>query len=375
MHIRQNILLLIIFFIIGSLAGPVFFNRASDHTQQLELASNIVPPVYVAEDDPGDDVGLEKTPNQILFVGDVMLGRNVEFLMGKHGHDYPYRGLNLHEEFDDFYLVGNFESAIALNHIRTKSYTMLFSMNKLTLPATRNFGFTHFSLANNHTFDFGSDSFKNTVDVLKEFGFSTFGHPHDVTQAEISYLTIDNHQIALIGFNALAEIPTEVEISDALVTASMRSDFQIVSIHWGNEYINISNETQRLLAKQFVEAGADLVVGHHPHVVQEVELIDGVLVFYSLGNFIFDQYFSDNVQNGLLLRVVFAESSPPLVDIIPVTSVGKLSQPRMMGENETKQFLLALAKRSNDKLSTGIESGTLPLWPEVATSVKIAIMR
>lgn len=317
----------------------------------------------------------ESVINQILFVGDVMLGRNVEYLMEKNGYDYPYRGYNLRSDFGDFYLVGNFESAIAVEHRRTKSFKMIFSVNQLMLPEAQNYGFTHFSLANNHTYDYGSVGFSNTVATLEANNFAIFGHPKQVTEGKVSYLEVADSTVALIGIHALERLPTKEELDQIFFEADIYSDYQVVFIHWGNEYELESSVTQRLLAKQLVQAGADLIIGHHPHVVQEVALVDDVLVFYSLGNYIFDQYFSEDVQTGLLLRLVFAESTSPRIEILPVSSSGILSQPYKMADDKARAFLEQLADRSHESLSDGIRQGALPVWIEVASSEKIAIMR
>jgi poly-gamma-glutamate synthesis protein (capsule biosynthesis protein) len=175
-----------------------------------------------------------------------------------------------------------------------------------------------------------------------------------------------------VGVNASARIPTKKDISSLLGLASKKSDLQVVYIHWGTEYELTHSKAQELLAKELVSAGADLIVGHHPHVVQDVDVIDGVVVFYSLGNYIFDQYFNSDVMKGLVL--VLEMNTEPIIGLVPVESIEPLSQPRVMTPDDQRSFLLELANRSDEHVRPMIERGFVPLTDLVATSTKMAIM-
>ena len=130
----------------------------------------------------------------------------------------------------------------------------------------------------------------------------------------------------------------------------------IVLIHWGTEYSLKSSPAQQSLAHQLIDAGADLIIGHHPHVVQDIEQYNDKLIFYSLGNFIFDQYFSNEVQQGLLVGLEFQDKQL-VFDLLPIQS--KLSQPFLMEGNIRETFLKRLAGRSSPSLSTDIELGRI----------------
>lgn len=308
----------------------------------------------------------------IVFTGDVMLGRNVETFMQGEGSDYPYRGLDLVSLAEKPAIVGNFEASMAVPHVQTPAYHMKFSVADEHLSALRDAGFTHLSLANNHSFDYGVEGYENATTQLLTRGFVTFGHGIELTGNSISYLETPQGTIALIAINASASIPTQRDIHSVLNEASEKSDLQIAYIHWGIEYDLVHSKTQKLLAKELVEAGADLIVGHHPHVVQDVDVIDGVIVFYSLGNYIFDQYFSEDVKEGLVLTLDFEERAG--VHLIPIESKESLSQPTFMSPEAHGAFLRALAERSHPSLKNVIETGYIPLGDMVATSSKMAIM-
>lgn len=314
-----------------------------------------------------------ETRNSLLFVGDVMLARNVEFLMNLKGSEYPFLGINFSDFDNKPLVVGNFESSIPEQHTMTKEEQLQFSVDKLYLSELKKSGFSYFSLANNHSYDFGKTAFENTRFELQENGMSSFGNPKDFSKNSVAFVNIGGERVALIGIYTLEKVPTDNELFNVFNYAEKNSDFQIVYVHWGNEYDEESNFLQKKLATRFVEAGADLIIGHHPHVVQEIDYIGGVLVFYSLGNYIFDQYFSETVQNGLLLHLDLTNNE--FVSLIPITSTFSLSQPTYMTPEKHAAFLALLANKSHEKLRDYIKEGIIPLNINVATSSKIAMIK
>ena len=313
-----------------------------------------------------------KTYNSMLFVGDVMLGRNVEVLMKSEGSGYPFDGLALSSLAPNPAIVGNFESAMAAPHVTTEAFQMKFSVNEIFLPAFAAAGYTHVSQANNHSFDYGLEGFINAKSALSRQSITTFGHGREINKDAISYIESETGVVALVGINASASIPRTQEFSESLDEAGEHSTMQIIYIHWGNEYDIIHNQAQELLAKELIAAGADLIIGHHPHVVQDIDVIDGVVVFYSLGNYIFDQYFSAEVQEGLVLKLSLDET--PVVMLVPVSSQAALSKPSLMTPRLHSQFLESLALRSDELLVESIKKGIIPLGLGVATSTKMAMI-
>jgi hypothetical protein len=309
-------------------------------------------------------------PNEILFVGDVMLARNVEFLMRQKDVTYPFAG-SVFKQRGEKFIVGNFESAIPNNHVPTEAEQMIFSVDATLLPTLKTVGFTHFSLANNHSFDYGVLGLENTKKELFNNELITFGDPNDVNTNSVAFIDCGKEVVALVGLHALEQVPSEKEIESLLMHAGTRSDFQIVYVHWGTEYELSANDQQHALATMLITAGADLIVGHHPHVTQNIDIIDGVPVFYSLGNFIFDQYFSKETQQGLTINLDLELAT---IELIPVTSEKTISQPRLMSDDERSQFLEDLAIRSAPELQEAIVRGVVPLNSLVASSPKIAMI-
>ncbi len=313
----------------------------------------------------------DREHDSLLFVGDVMLGRHVETLLNQYGSDYPYTSIALKTMSSHPAIVANFESAINSQHTQTPYYTMRFSVDATHLPAFAK-EFTHASLANNHSFDFGTDGYANAISVLAENRVESFGHARTIGNESISLVNTSKGSVALIGINATAKIPENDEISYVCTRAKRQSDFQVFFVHWGDEYETTHSETQKILAELLISECADLVIGHHPHVVQDIDIIDGVPVFYSLGNYIFDQYFSKEVQQGLVVHFLFDEA--PVLELLPVTSESKKSVPQMLSYEETGVFLKELAERSHPSLRESIINGRINLFEPVATSSKMAIM-
>lgn len=309
--------------------------------------------------------------SQISFVGDVMLARHVEYLLQKNGDDYPYRLFSLPNSSETF-LVGNFEGSVPVKHIKTPNYNFNFSVNKIYLKALGNAGFTHFSFANNHALDFDREGYENSKTTLGLSGLIPFGDPSQISTTSVEFIELSRIKVALIAVNTIGNIVTSEEINNLFTYANKNSDLQIVYIHWGNEYELKQSEQQRKLATKFVRAGADLIIGHHPHVTQGIEKIDNTLVFYSLGNFIFDQYFSPAVRQGLMVSI--SATSSVQLSIKGITSMYGLAQPKIMSNYEQNIFMKALADRSSKKLRGKILSQKFTLDIPLATSSETAIM-
>jgi gamma-polyglutamate biosynthesis protein CapA len=292
----------------------------------------------------------------IRFVGDVMLARNVEYIMDTYGVDYPVSMLPKLPE--NSYLVGNFEASIPVEHAPTKSMGFSFSVRPPHLEGLKKYGFTHFSLANNHAYDFGVDDFQHTEAVLSGSSFAPFGEPRVLATSSVMLIDVGTSTVAVIGVYAVDVPPPLSEVVSVFKYASSVSDVQIAFVHWGDEYKPTHNGSQERLAHAFVDAGADIVIGHHPHVTQDIELYKKSLIFYSIGNFIFDQYFSDEVQEGLMLDLRLAERK---IDILPVSSLGSKTAPRLAPSLEKNEMLDELAKKSSEGLGEMIKTGSLIL--------------
>jgi poly-gamma-glutamate synthesis protein (capsule biosynthesis protein) len=214
------------------------------------------------------------------------------------------------------------------------------------------------SLGNNHSYDYAKEGFDSTKEELEEVGIATVGDPQKQASSSVEFLSLDGVTVSLIGLYAVDVAPTSNEIQLLLEATQKESDLQVVYVHWGTEYKTIHNKSQERLAHQLIDAGADVIIGHHPHVVQDIEIYQNKLIFYSLGNFIFDQYFSDEVQEGLMVELDYRDGNYEF-SLLPVTSIGSRSAPRIMNDFERDEFLQLLSKNSDISLATMIQAGTI----------------
>jgi poly-gamma-glutamate synthesis protein (capsule biosynthesis protein) len=127
--------------------------------------------------------------------------------------------------------------------------------------------------------------------------------------------------------------------------AKESSSLVVAYVHWGNEYELTHSSAQREFAQSLATAGVDLLIGHHSHVVQDIAVVEGMPVLYSLGNFIFDQYFSAEVQTGLVVTLSVQEDTFT-VGLIPHRQCER-SVPCLLPDDEERDFLEALAARSD----------------------------
>ena len=142
------------------------------------------------------------------------------------------------------------------------------------------------NIANNHILDYGTQGYDKTIEILKDCGIATCGVKEpiiiDTKESRIAFFSYyeygDNNHICRLSIN---------RISEDIKRVRSHTDYIFVMLHWGYEYVNLPTSNQRYLANRIIDAGADCIIGHHPHVVQAIETINGKPVFYSLGNFQF----------------------------------------------------------------------------------------
>lgn len=332
--------------------------------------------VLHAEWQPTPAVSINQSPiesaggvavGDLVFVGDVMLARHVERIITRQGLAHVFAGLDgvVH---DTDRLVINFEAAVPARHVPTPDYTFRFSVPAGTAAGLSRHQVAFASLANNHSFDFGAADYMHTAQVLETAGVVPYGHPYTFATSTIATTTLDGYTVALIGLSTLGFRPTAEQIDAVLDEATALSDVQVVTVHWGEEYNLNQNQAQRQLATQLIAAGADVIIGHHPHVVQGIEVIAGVPVFYSLGNFIFDQYFSTHVQQGLVVRMSLSNNGRITYTLVPVSSLSSVAQPRAMSTSERAAFLRSVSLRSSPKWTAAIAEGEISIPFTLATS-------
>jgi D-alanyl-D-alanine carboxypeptidase len=254
----------------------------------------------------------------MMFVGDIMLDRGVRQLIerrGKGDYLYPFEFVPFLKDPD--ILFANLEGPISdLGYDIGNTYS--FRMSPQAIPALKEAGFDVLSIANNHIGDWGLSALEDTVNRLRASGIVPVGGGLNGADArEVKIVERNGIKVGFLGFSDVGpawlteqdNLPTIVLANDPdfekiIDSASKKVDYLVVSFHFGEEYQSTSNERQRLLAHKAIDAGAKIIIGHHPHVAQELEKYNGGVIAYSLGNFIFDQPFSDETMQGAVLEVI-----------------------------------------------------------------------
>jgi len=306
---------------------------------------------------------IEGTFNQkvktVLLVGDIMLDREVENLINQNSIYYPFQKISHFLRGIDI-VFGNLEGLVVENPPEFPDDSLKFAFNPEVIKGASWSHFNLFSLSNNHTPDMGKEGLEETEKWLKKYEINFVGNPLSGSSDNLnSSFSSDN--ITFLAFNQIFPFMDKgEEIIKAIKTVkSLNPDnFLIVSLHWGEEYKLINSPVQQSLARKIIEAGGDLIIGHHPHVVQNIEKYQGKLIFYSLGNFIFDQYFSPETQEGLAVGL---EIYPDrlVCQLFPLQI--NFSQPVLMERDKAREFLIQLANRSDNRLEDEIKSGIIKI--------------
>ena len=256
----------------------------------------------------------------LYFVGDIMLTRGVESSVEKNfGGDYNKLFDNLVEFRNADILFGNLEGDVSDvgNNVGSK-YS--FRMNPAVLPALKNAGFSVVSFSNNHVGDWNMDAFKDTLSRLSSANILKTGAGMNKEDAETPAIIEKNGvRFGFISFSDVGPdwleaktnnpgilLASDPNFETIIQNAKTKCDVLIVSFHFGVEYELTHNNRQESLAHSAIDNGADMVVGGHPHVMEDIEEYKGKTIVYSLGNFIFDQYFSDNTMKGMLFETTFS---------------------------------------------------------------------
>ena len=190
------------------------------------------------------------------------------------------------------------------------------------------------NIANNHFSQHGIESARFTIKRAEEEGILIIGKDHLPLEIIKNGIILKIWGVSLVkDTNACGAYfkSSYEELMDVIDPGpKAANEIRIISIHWGNEYYTKENEKQRMLATKLSDAGFDLILGHHPHVIQPVEKKENTIVIYSHGNFIFDQNFSGLTQKGLVCRFNFPNNKPNFLlsqqkdfRVVSLTSIGQ----------------------------------------------------
>lgn len=204
------------------------------------------------------------------------------------------------------------------------------------------------SLANNHAGNYGPEAINYTVNLLSSNGILVTGLNGPI------YRDVRGLKFAFLGYNDIGyreegiSWTEEVKIRSDIIEAKKNSDIIIVTYHWGEEYREQPDNRQRYLGHFTIDAGADLVIGNHPHWIQPVEIYKGKLITYAHGNFVFDQEWSLNTKQGVVGRYTFYDNQLIDVEFLPL-QIENYGQPYFLIGDAKKEILESL-KINSEKL-------------------------
>ena len=300
---------------------------------------------------------------KIIAVGDMMLSRTVEQkMLTQKNFNYPFEKMGSYLKTADL-AFGNLETAIMAGRT-IKSGEMSFRADPKVAEILKNNNFGIVSLANNHTPNFGRKGLEDTFGYLNEAEIEYIGAGNNLSEArEAKYLTVGGITIAWLGRTEQLMVPANYaageknpgtafwnkeEMAEAIKAAKTKADLVIVSMHAGVEYTNEPTKEQRNFARAAIEAGAELVIGHHPHVVQTAEKYQGKYIFYSLGNFVFDQMWSRETREGVVLKITLTQSGVKQIVATPIL-VEDYCQPRIIEGAEGEKIIKILGLETENK--------------------------
>ncbi len=269
--------------------------------------------IPVAETEPK----AQETPvTHLTFIGDIMLDRGVRRSVEKNfegNYDRLFENVSSLKNAD--ILFANLEGDVSDKGHNVGS-KFSFRMDPIILPTLKNAGIDIVSFANNHVGDWSKEAFDDTRTRLDASGIKYSGAGDTKTDArEPEIFEVNGKKIGYLGFTDVGpnwleatdtssgvNLASDPDFANIISSAKQKVDVLIVSMHWGIEY-KPHNARQEILAHTAIDAGAQMVIGHHPHIMQDLEKYHGGLIAYSLGNFIFDQYFSNDTMRGMVLGV------------------------------------------------------------------------
>lgn len=324
----------------GDLDGDGRFElvaRSGDHVQAFHTTVEGEPgesqpyvPTMPRWPDPSPLPPLPEGRISLLLVGDLMVGRTIEDRMRAYGVSFPFEPFGALLQGADI-TVGNLECALSQGgKPEDKPYTYRAHPDMAAGLAWA--GFDVLNLANDHITDFGLVGLAETLSVLEVLGIRAVGAGPGALAPVV--VEVRGIRVAFLARNAVppawegvAFVEDEEALRRDVQQASAQADFVVLLLHAGENYADSPTEEQQALARGAVEAGADLVVGYHSHVLQPTERQGAAFIAYGLGDFVFDIDIMDEARDGAALYVVLTEEGVVRMDWVPTRIVNDV-QPR-----------------------------------------------
>jgi len=305
--------------------------------------------------------------------GDIMLGRRVGKLLDENGWESAYRGFS--DLFNRSDLVfGNLECSLSDRgeKLLGKGIWLRASPDKADL--LKEGGFSLVSLANNHILDYGNDALLDTISFLDEKEIGHVGAGKDIEAArEPEIFKKGDTSIGFLAYNEFSyyfwsykekrkflaekDLPGTAPMDLSPLIEDVKKlkssvDMVAVSLHWGIEESNNETQEQRRIAHALIDAGADIIIGHHPHVIQGLEIYKNRPILYSLGNYIFDQNDENNKQ-GMVAEIEILKGELQALSLYPLYVKDK-REPIIPEGDKLTEIMDKISKLSKG-MGTGLE--------------------
>lgn len=277
----------------------------------------------------------EPPTTTLIAAGDVMLGRSINYRSVKlNNFTWPFeKTANVLKNADIAFV--NLESPFVENCPST-NVGMTFCEDARHIEGFIYAGIDIVNLANNHIGNFGQEGIKQTIRLLESNEILPIGTTNGAV-----FKTVNSIRFTFLGYNdfaspaGIAQVKKEKIVAD-IANAKTKSDVIVVSFHWGNEYTDKPTKRQQELAYLAIDNGADLIIGHHPHWIQPAEQYKDKLIIYSLGNFIFDQGWSQKTKEGIVGKFEFSKTKLTDYELLPIL-IDNFGQPSFILDKEKRE--------------------------------------
>lgn len=322
----------------------------------------------------GSWTGWTGEPVTFCAAGDIMLARGCGTMIRRHGMDYPFAEVGSYISLHDF-AFANLECPMS-SRGRAVANPITFRADSSLVEVLKRSGFDVFSLANNHMLDYGPVALLDTRRILLEHGFLPVGSGKDASGAHepvivekrgtkaafLAYVDVYGFGPIMAKDRPVPAFLDSAGVQEDIGRARPLADIVIVSVHWGTEYVDHPTERQTAFAHLMIDSGADIVIGHHPHVLQSIEKYKGKFIFYSLGNFVFDQPHLLE-RESVIFSCVFRDGRIISPCVTPVFMLEKAFRPVFPDCVEVKN-LTERIKKISDGMGVKFRDGDTVLYLE-----------
>lgn len=303
-------------------------------------------------------------------VGDVMLGDlpassafGVGSMIRKHGPRFPFELCKSAFDGSDI-ICGNLEVVLSRFDWKNDHFDSVhLRAQPEALEGLKWVGFNVMTLANNHIMQHGRRALLETITLLRDNGIAYTGIQDQSVNIE-NFVSVEKRgaKIGFMGYNFrppqyFVDPPMDVQGSRERILSDIESyrgkvDYLILSVHWGEEFVDFPSADQVKLGREFIDAGASVILGHHPHILQGIEVYKGRVIAYSLGDFVFDLW-DPRLRSSMILR--FSLRQPDKIEYEPIpVYINRRWQPELLRDEKRKAALAEIQRLSgiiNERLA------------------------